>query len=101
MAYPAQLSIEAPEKLSRAHLILRTLFGFIYIGIPHGICLVLYAIAVVFAFIIAWFAVLFTAKYPPGLFKFVEGYYRWQWRVNAYTWFMTDKYPPFSGDPNA
>lgn len=101
MGYPAQLSIEAPEKLSRGILILRLLFGWLYIGIPHGICLALYGIAVFIVAIIAWFAVLFTAKYPAGLFKFVEGYFRWQWRVNAYWFFMTDKYPPFSGDAEA
>ena len=101
MAYPAQLSVEMPERLSRGILILRTLFGWIYVGIPHGICLVLYGIAAGFAIIIAWFAVLFTGKFPSGLFKFVEGYYRWNWRVTAYSFFMTDKYPPFSGDANA
>jgi len=101
MAYPAQLSVETPEKLSRGHLILRILFGWLYIGLPHGVCLALYGIAVFFVAIIAFFAVLFTAKYPPGLFKFVEGYFRWSWRMNAYWFFMTDKYPPFSGKPEA
>lgn len=101
MSHPAQLSIELPEKLSRGLLILRLLFGWLYIGLPHGICLALYGIAVIIVAIIAWFAVLFTGKYPPRLFKFVEGYFRWSWRVNAYWFFMTDKYPPFSGDAAA
>ena len=101
MAHPAVLSIERPEKLSRGILILRLLFGWAYIGIPHGVCLALYGIAVAIIAIIAWFAVLFTGKYPEGMFKFIEGYFRWQWRVQSYWVFMTDKYPPFSGEPEA
>jgi hypothetical protein len=58
-------------------------------------------LAAFIAAIIAWFAVLFTAQYPDGIFRFIEGFYRWQWRVNAYLFFMTDKYPPFSSDPDA
>ena len=101
MAHPAKLSIERPETLSRGILILRLLFGWAYIGIPHGIILALYGFAVVIVAIIAWFAVLFTGKYPEGMYNFIEGYFRWQWRVQAYWMFMTDKYPPFSGDPEA
>ena len=101
MAHPAKLSIERPETLSRGLLILRLLLGWAYIGIPHGICLWLYGIAAFVAAIIAWFAVLFTGKYPEGIFKFVEGYFIWQWRVQAYWFFLTDKYPPFSSDPEA
>ena len=101
MAHPAKLEIERPETLSRGILILRLLFGWLYIGIPHGVCLALYGFAVAIALIIAWFAVLFTGKYPEGIFKFVEGYFRWQWRVQAYYCFMTDQYPPFSTDEEA
>ena len=101
MAHPAVLSIERPEKLSRGILILRLLFGWAYVGIPHGIILWLYGIAVFFVSIIAWFAVLFTGRYPEGMYNFVLGCFRWQWRVQAYLLFMTDKYPPFSGEPEA
>ena len=46
---------------------------------------------------IAWFAVLFTGKYPQGLFNFVTGVMRWGLRVNAYAFLLvTDQYPPFS-----
>jgi hypothetical protein len=101
MAHPAQMSIEHPEKLSRGILILRLLFGWAYIGIPHGICLAIYGIGLFFVCIYAWLAVLFTGKYPEGAYNFVLGYFRWQWRVQSYWCFMTDQYPPFSGRPEA
>ena len=49
-----------------------------------------------FAVIFAWFAILFTAKYPKGLFDYVVGVGRWELRVAAYAFLLvTDKYPPF------
>jgi len=97
MPYPVNLTVEYPQRLSRGILILRTLFAWLYVGVPHGICLALYGIAAFFATIIAWFAVLFTAKYPKDLYNFVVGYKRWELRVRAYLLFLTDQYPPFSG----
>lgn len=47
----------------------------------------------------AGFAVLFTGKYPAGIYKFVVGVQRWSMRVTLYAQFMTDEYPPFSLDP--
>jgi hypothetical protein len=96
---PVKFTVDYPEKLSRGTLLLKTFFGWLYVGIPHGICLALYGIAVFIVLIISWFAILFTAKYPKGLFNFVSGYLRWQMRVNAYwMYLLTDKYPPFSGE---
>jgi hypothetical protein len=47
--------------------------------------------------LIAWFAILFTGRYPRGMFEFVVGFMRWVNRVIAYAFMMvTDKYPPFS-----
>ena len=66
------------------------------LAIPHYIVLVFLAIAAMFAVIIAWFAVLFTGRYPSGLFDFVEGVFRWGLRVQAYAFLLvTDRYPPF------
>ena len=67
-----------------------------FLAIPHYIVLVFLGIGAVFAVMIAWFAVLFTGRYPRGLFNFVEGVMRWGLRVEAYSLLLiTDKYPPF------
>jgi Domain of unknown function (DUF4389) len=68
--------------------------------IPHWFVLLFIWIAAFFAVIGSWFAVLFTGKYPPGIHKFVTGAYRWTTRVYAYGFLMTDRYPPFSMDPD-
>jgi len=67
------------------------------LAIPHYIVLMVLGIAAVGATIIAWFAILFTGRYPKGLFDFVVGVGRWGVRVTAYAWLLTtDTYPPFS-----
>lgn len=66
------------------------------LAIPHYIVLFFLGIAAVFAVVIAWFAILFTRRYPRGIFEFVEGVMRWGLRVEAYSMLLvTDKYPPF------
>ena len=66
------------------------------LAIPHYIVLLFLYIGGFFAVIAAWFAILFTARYPRGLFTYFEGVLRWQNRVYAYALIMaTDKYPPF------
>jgi hypothetical protein len=68
--------------------------------IPHVIVLVFLDIAAFVAVIIAWFAILFTGRYPKGLFDFVEGVIRWHNRVIAYAVVLgTDQYPPFRLSP--
>ncbi|HYU56679.1 MAG TPA: DUF4389 domain-containing protein [Actinomycetota bacterium] len=67
------------------------------LAIPHIIVLAVLHLAVVVVTIIAWFAILFTGRYPRGLFDFVVGVYRWTLRVTAYAFMLTtDRYPPFS-----
>jgi len=64
---------------------------------PHLIVLFFLFIGVLFAVVIAWFAILFTGRYPRGLFDYVVGVGRWALRVTAYaTLLVTDRYPPFS-----
>jgi Domain of unknown function (DUF4389) len=70
------------------------------LAIPHYIVLVFLAIAGVVAVIIAWFAILFTGRYPRGLFDFVVGVMRWGNRVTGYAFVLvTDEYPPFRLSP--
>src|SRR5712692_1296034 len=70
------------------------------LAIPHYILLVFLSIAAVAAVIIAWFAILFTGRYPRGLFDFVLGVLRWGNRVAAYAFVLvTDQYPPFRLSP--
>jgi hypothetical protein len=67
-----------------------------FLAIPHYIVLALLAIAAIFCVIVAWFAILFTGRYPPALFDFVVGVFRWWLRVAAYAFLLTtDQYPPF------
>jgi hypothetical protein len=67
------------------------------LAIPHYIVLFFLYIAVVVVVIIAWFAILFTGRYPRGMFEFVEGVIRWHNRVAGYAFILvTDRYPPFS-----
>jgi len=67
------------------------------LAIPHYVVLFFLTIAAVVLVIIAWFAILFTGRYPRDLFDFVVGVLRWYLRVYAYAFLMTtDRYPPFS-----
>jgi hypothetical protein len=70
------------------------------LAIPHYILLVFLSIAAVVAVVIAWFAILFTGRYPRGLFDFVLGVLRWGNRVIAYAFVLvTDQYPPLPAEP--
>ena len=68
-----------------------------FLAIPHFILLGFLGIATWICIIIAWFAILFTGKYPKSMFDFVTGVMRWLFRVEAYAILLvTDRYPPFS-----
>ena len=67
------------------------------LAIPHYIVLGLPRVAVLVVTVIAWFAIVFTGRYPRGMFNFVVGWSRWVLRVSAYAFLLvTDRYPPFS-----
>ena len=88
------LDIEYPDanQLSRGMPIVKWL-----LAIPHWIILFFLWIGAVVSVVIAWFAILFTGRYPRGLFDFVVGVNRWTLRVDAYAVLLTtDRYPPFS-----
>ncbi len=70
------------------------------LAIPHYIVLIFLYIGVLFAAIGAWFAILFTGRYPRRIFEFVEGTIRWSNRVTGYAFaLVTDEYPPFRLKP--
>jgi hypothetical protein len=67
----------------------------IFYALPHLIVLIFLNIAWVVTSIVAWFAILFTGRYPAGLYGFAVGVLRWNFRVEAYLLLMRDEYPPF------
>jgi hypothetical protein len=70
-----------------------------FLAIPHYIILAFLGIAAFVSVVIAWFAILFTGRYPRGFFDFVVGVARWSLRVAAYAYLLTtDRYPLFSLD---
>ena len=76
------------------------LVKFWLLAIPHYVVLFFLFIAALFVVVFAWFAILFTGRYPRGAFDFVVGVARWAYRVEAYALLLvTDRYPPFSVEP--
>lgn len=83
---------DVPKELSRGLPLVKW-----FLAIPHYIILAFLVIAAFVCVVIAWFAILFTGRYPRGLFDFVVGVYRWLLRVEAYAFLLTtDRYPLFS-----
>ena len=70
------------------------------LAIPHIVVLFFLGLGAIGAVTIAWFAILFTGRYPRGIFDYVEGVLRWGTRVSGYAFLLaTDRYPPFSLKP--
>jgi len=91
--YPVSLEGELDPNLSRWLWLVKW-----FLAIPHYIVLVFLWIAFVVLGVVAFFAILFTGKYPRGIFDFNVGVLRWTWRVSYYSHGVlgTDRYPPFS-----
>jgi hypothetical protein len=71
-----------------------------FLAIPHYIVLIFLYLAAFVVVVLAWFAILFTGRYPRGMFEFVEGVLRWHNRVVGYAFaLVTDAYPPFRLSP--
>jgi hypothetical protein len=96
--YPVRIEADYPERSSRLLALLGILFLKTILLLPHIV--VLYFVGII-QFIIVWLAywvVVFTGRYPRGMFDFVIGASRWSLRVNFWDYGITDKYPPFSLD---
>ena len=90
--FPVTFEVDYPESLSRWLIFVKWL-----LAIPHIIVLLFLYIVALVVWVIVWFAILFTGRFPRGLFDFLVGVSRWSLRVNAYALLLLrDDYPPFS-----
>lgn len=97
--YPVNLDVAYPDRLSR--LLNNIPYLKLILAIPHLLALLVVGLIAFVAMFIAWWGILFTGKYPRGLFNFYVNVQRWGINVNAYEYMMRDEYPPFSGEPGA
>lgn len=94
--YPVRVEADYPERSSRAMALAGLLvFPKYLLLIPHAFLLFFVQIAASFVIFLGFLVVLFTGRYPRGMFEFLLGTLRWQTRVGAWFMGLTDKYPPF------
>ncbi|WP_166849195.1 DUF4389 domain-containing protein [Isoptericola sp. BMS4] len=93
--YPLRLDADPPTGLSRWLWLVKWV-----LVVPHVIILIALWVAFVVLTVVAFFAILFTGRYPRGIFDFNVGVLRWGWRVSYYSYgaLGTDRYPPFTLD---
>jgi hypothetical protein len=93
-AYPAGVELAPPDApRDRLTVALRLI-----LALPHMVAVWVLGIAWALATVVAWFSILFTGRYPAGLYQFATGVLRWSTRVEAYVLLLRDEYPPFSLD---
>ena len=93
--YPVHLDVDRQEEYSRFMPLVKWL-----LAIPHYLVLIVLGIGALLVVFVSFFAVLFTGRYPRGMFDFVVGVLRWALRVSAYAFLLvTDRYPPFTLSP--
>jgi len=93
-----ELIVPYPEKISRGLVLLRLFFGIFYVMIPHLFILAFRSMFVSILVFLAWWVVLFTGEFPKSFHEWIVGQIRWEQRLNLYMSYMTDTYPPFTGD---
>jgi hypothetical protein len=91
--YPVTFEADYVEKRSR----LTTFFRWLLV-IPHVIVLAFYGLAALVVVVVAWFALVFTGRWPRGMYDFVAGAFRYGTAVHGYFYLLTDEYPPFGPD---
>ncbi len=92
--HPVSFDVAYPERLSRVLIFFKLL-----LAIPQFIVVYLLLIVLGLLTVLAWFAILFTGRYPKAFFEFTSGVLRWQANVMAYVALLRDEYPPFSWEP--
>jgi hypothetical protein len=91
------LEVPYPEKIGRGLVLVRALFGWLYVAIPHFFCLYFRMIWGGVLMFVAWWAVLFTGKYPAKWHAYQVGTQRWGLNIGLYLGYFTDEYPKFTG----
>ena len=92
-SYPILFDMEYPPRQSRLLIFVKW-----FLVIPSAFAWFVLRFISWFVLVIAWFAILFTGRFPRGMFDFITGVSRWGYRLKLYFFLMTDKYPPFSLD---
>ena len=90
-----QLEIKHQETYSRGNAILKALFGYFYILVPHYFVIFFFSIWSLIVHFVAFFAILINGKYPRNFFDFNIGLFRWILRVDTAYLGLYDSYPPF------
>jgi Domain of unknown function (DUF4389) len=105
--YPMQIDIERQPQYDKLRALIRSPGAFILsivnalVLLPTAICLLVLELASVVVYLISCFAILFTGRFPRGMFNFQLGVLRWAGRVNSWVFLLSDNYPPFSFDEDA
>ena len=93
-SYPVEFEMDFVERRSRLTTFFRSL-----LAVPHMLFAAVYGLAFFGVYLVAWFALMFTGRWPAGLYEFAGGFVRYITRLGAYLYLGTDQYPPFNGSP--
>ena len=93
-----KLSITHQESYSRSELLLRGIFGFLYILLPHVFLLFFFSLWGTILSLVAFIAIIFTGRYPESMFEYQVNLLRWNLRLTARTSNLADDYPAFGLD---